>query len=294
MRRLSKRQRTAAVVLATLALCFITLDVGGSSLRSSHDGVRGTLGSAYRGTDALLGPVRRFAEGVPTAGTNRGTINRLQHENAELRGRLAAARAAAKEQTGLDALQRSADAGRHRILPARVTALGSAGGFDWTATLDVGTAGGVQVGQSVTDGHGLVGRVLHADPFSCLVLLAADPGSGAGARDVRTGQVGLATGAGLAGFRFAPLDPHATVRVGDELVTGPANASSFVPGLAVGTVSRVRAAPDGTTTVTVRPTVSPSALDVVGVILDEAAGGTSSGVPLVPSPDRRLASGRSK
>lgn len=294
MRRLTGRQRTAAVVLAVLALCFITLDVGGGSLRSSHDGVRGTLGSLYRGTDALLGPVRRFAEGVPTAGTNQGTIDRLQHENAELRGRLAAARADAKQRSGLGALQRAADSVGYRVLPARVTALGSAGGFDWTATLDVGAAGGVEAGQSVTDGHGLVGRVLHADRFSCLVLLAADPGSGAGARDVRTGQVGLATGAGLSGFRFAPLDPHAAVRVGDELVTGPAGASSFVPGLAIGTVSAVRAAPDGTSTVSVRPATSPSALDVVGVILGGAAGGPASGTPLTPSPDRRLASGRSK
>ena len=61
MRRLTRRQRTAALVLAVLALCFITLDLGGGGLRSAHTGVRGTLGALYRGTDAMLGPVRRFA-----------------------------------------------------------------------------------------------------------------------------------------------------------------------------------------------------------------------------------------
>ena len=33
MRTLTRRQRTSAIVLAIVALCFITLDLGGSSLR---------------------------------------------------------------------------------------------------------------------------------------------------------------------------------------------------------------------------------------------------------------------
>ena len=267
MRRLTRRQRTAALVLAMLALCFITLDLGGGGLRSAHSGVRGTLGALYRGTDAMLGPVRRFAEGVPTAGSNQGKINKLEHENAELRGQLAADRADRSTHTQLAALQLAADSGGYRIVPARVTALGSADGFDWTVTLDAGTASGILAGQSVTDGHGLVGRVLHADRSSCVVLLAADPGSGVGARDVRDGEVGLATGRGTDGFDFVPLDPKASLRVGDALVTGPTGATSFVPGLAVGTVSSVRTSADGTTTATVRPAVSPSSLDLVGVIL---------------------------
>lgn len=276
MRRLTSRQRTAAIVLAVLALCFITLDVGGGSLRASHSGVRGTLGALYRGTDAVLGPVRRFAEGVPTAGTNKGAISRLEHENAQLRGRLAADRAARTDQHQLTALRTAAGAGGYRVLPARVTALGSADGFDWTATLNVGTDGGVRKGQSVTDGYGLVGRVLHADRSSSVVLLAADPGSGVGARDVRNGEVGLATGRGAGGFTFVPLNPKAELRAGDELVTGPSSATSFVPGLSIGTLSSVRASTDGTTTATARPTTSPSSLDLVGVIVRDSAGTTDA------------------
>lgn len=287
MRRLTLRQRTAAIVLAVLALCFITLDLGGGSLRASHSGVRGTLGALYRGTDAMLGPVRRFVEGVPTAGTNKGTISRLEHENAQLRGQLAAARAARTDQHQIAALQSAADSGNYRVLPGRVTALGSADGFDWTATLDVGTSSGVRVGQSVTDGYGLVGRVLHADRSSCVVLLAADPGSGVGARDLRNGEVGLATGRGTGGFSFVPLNPKATLRAGDKLVTGPSSASSFVPGLSIGTLSSVHASTDGTTTATALPTTSPSSLDLVGVILQGGGAGNARaagvGVPVTPS-----------
>src|SRR5262249_39705460 len=142
-------------------------------------------------------------------------------------------------------------------------AISPAEGFDWTVTLDVGSGSGVKVGQSVTDGRGLVGRVVHADGSTSVVLLAIDPDSGVGARDTRTGQVGVATGIGLSGFRFRPLDPRATLRVGDELQTGPSGSSSFVAGLSVGTISAVRTATDGSTVATVVPTTQAGDLDLV-------------------------------
>jgi len=267
MRRLTRRQRVAAIVLATLAVSFLTLDIGGGGLRSAHSGVRGALGSLYRGTDSVLGPARRFMQGIPSAGTSRSRIEALRHENAVLRGRLAAAQANRATQAKLARLQLAASSGRYRIVPARVIALGPGQGFDWTVTLDVGALSGVRVEQTVTDGAGLVGRVLYADASSCVVLLGADPGSGVGVRDVRTGQVGLATGHGSVGFTFVPLDPDAVVRVGDPLVTGPTGSTSFVPGLAVGTVTSVRTSADGTIRATVRPSVAATSLDLVGVIL---------------------------
>jgi rod shape-determining protein MreC len=163
------------------------------------------------------------------------------------------------------------------VLPARVLAISPSEGFDWTVTLDVGSSSGVRVGQSVTDGAGLVGRVLHADADTSVVLLAVDPGSGAGARDVRNGQVGVATGIGRDGFEFRPLDPRAALRVGDRLRTGPSRASSFVSGLEIGTISAVRVAADGTTIATVSPTSKPGNLDLVGVILSAGESGATRG-----------------
>jgi rod shape-determining protein MreC len=267
MRRLTRRQRVSATVLAALALSFLTLDLGGGGLRSAHAGVRGTLGALYRGTDALVGPARRFVQGLPSAGTSQSRIAALRHQNAVLRGRVAAAEADRAAHTRLERLQLAATTGGYRILPARVTALGPGEGFDWTVTLDAGTSSGVRLDQTVTDGAGLVGRVLDADASSCVVLLGADPGAGVGVRDLRTGQVGIATGHGSAGFTFVALDPNAAIRVGDTLVTGPTGSTSFVAGLALGTVSSVRTSADGTPRVAVRPTVSPTGLDLVGVIL---------------------------
>jgi rod shape-determining protein MreC len=287
--RLTRRQRIAAIVLAVLAACFVTLDLGGSSLGSAHGGVRGALGSLYRGTDAVLGPVRRFVQGVPHAGSNESRVRSLQHENATLKKQLADSRADRKTATQLARLHLAATDGRYQVLPARVLAISPSGGFDWTVTLDAGASSGVKVGQSVTDGNGLVGRVLHADASTSVVLLAVDPGSGVGARDLRGGQVGVATGGGTSGFTFRPLDPRATLKVGDELSTGPSGSSSFVPGLSIGTVTAVRVSAEGTTVALVAPTVTAGELDLVGVILVGGHAGTTR-VPLGPKSD--LAGGR--
>jgi len=267
MRKLSRRQRLSAMVLAAVAVCFITLDLGGGALRDAHTGVRGALGSLYRGTDAAVGPARRWIEGVPSAGTNEATIEQLRGDNARLRGRIAQLEADRRTAAQLAALQHGAVTSRHRLLPARVVAFGPGQGFDWTVTVDVGTGDGVHVGQTVTDGAGLVGRVLHADAATSVVLLAADPGSGVGVRDLRTGEIGVASGQGTAGFAFSPLDPAATVQVGDQLATGPNGATSYVAGILVGTVRSVHRSADGTVRATVQPTAAPTAVDLVGIVV---------------------------
>ena len=280
--RLSRRQRISAVVLAVVALAFITLDLGGSSLRAAHTGMRGVLGSLYRGTDALLGPVRRFVEGIPTAGSNEARIAQLRADNARLKAQLAAQAADKSTAAALARLKLSANATGATVLPARVIGYGPGAGFDWTVTLDAGTSSGVHVGQTVTDGLGLVGRVLHADADTSVVLLAADPGSGVGVRDLRTGEIGVATGQGTGGFAFTPLSPDAIVKVGDRLETGPLHSSTFVAGISVGVVTSVRTSADGTVQATIQPTVALTALDLVGVIVHPGAQGTTR-TPITPS-----------
>jgi rod shape-determining protein MreC len=276
MRRLTRRQRLAAIVLSVVALCFITLDIGGGALRDTHSGVRGALGSLYRGTDTVMGPARRWVEGVPSAGSHQATIELLRGENAQLRGRIAALQADHRTAGQLAELQRAADGGGNQLLPARVIAFGPGQGFDWTITIDAGTHDGVHLGQTVTDGAGLVGRVLHADSAASVVLLAADPGSGVGVRDLRTGEIGVATGLGADGFSFTPLNPDAVIKVGDQLATGPNGASSYVAGIVVGTVRSVRSSTDGTIRAVVRPAASPTAVDLVGVVVNDTTSGLAT------------------
>jgi rod shape-determining protein MreC len=287
--RLTQRQRVAALTLAVLAAGFIALDLGGGSLQSAHGGVRGLLGSLYRGTDSVLGPVRRFVEAVPHAASDQDRMRDLEQRNARLRARLAQAKADKSTERQLRRLHLAAKSGGYRLVPARVVATNPAEGFDDTVTIDVGASSGVRAGQSVTVGSDLVGRVLHADPDTSVVLLTTDADSGVGARDRRSGQLGVVNGAGTNGYTFRPLDPHARVRAGDTLSTGPGRASSFVPGLIIGTVRSVRTGADGTPLATVEPAVSATSLDLVGVVVTNGAvGGTRTA--LGPRPD--LAAGR--
>ncbi|MGI8880191.1 MAG: rod shape-determining protein MreC [Jatrophihabitans sp.] len=280
MRRLTQRQRRAGIALAIIALLFVTSDVVGASFAGARTGVRGFFGALYRGTDSVTGPARRWVQALPHIGSDAATIDKLHRQIADLQRTAAQTAQDKKTHDQLAKLQLQSTRGGYKVVPARVIAIGPSGGFDWTVTLDVGTAEGVKVDQSVIVGPALVGRILRVSATSTTVLLAADPGSGVGVRDQRTGQLGVVTGHGTSGFTFVPLDPNAVPKVGDVMISGPTGSTTYVAGLTVGTISKVDAGTDGTVRATVRPATSPTSLDLVGVVL---VGGKPGGrTPLVP------------
>ena len=272
MRRLTRRQQLAAVVLAVLALLFISFDFAGGSLRGARGGATGALGSLYRGTDAVLGPARRFVQGVPNVSGNRREIAQLKQRNAELQRELAASAADAATARQLRVLQLQADTADWRLMPARVIATGPGAGFQWSVTLDVGSREHVLAGQTVTDGLGLVGRVVAVHSTTSVVLLAADPTSGVGVRDVRSGVLLLATGTGGGSLSARALEDRVDIRVGDRLVTGPAGKTTYAAGVEVGVVTSVTTGGDGTVSARVRPAAGQSGLDLVGIILQQPRG----------------------
>lgn len=284
MRRLTRRQQVSAIILAVLALLFISLDFTGGSFAGARGGTTGALGSLYRGTDAVIGPARRFVQGIPDVGKNRREIATLRQQNSQLQTKLAASAADAATVKQLAALQLQADSERWTIMPARVIATGPGAGFQWTVTLDVGSAEHVVIGQSVTDGHGLVGRVVSVHASTSIVLLAADPTSGVGVRDTRSGLLLLATGRGSGDLSASPLDDRVDVKKGDRLVTGPAGKTTFAAGIEVGVVSSVSTTSDGRITVALQPTANQTRLDLVGIVLQPVAGGARPA--LVPGASR--------
>ncbi len=284
MRRLTRRQQLAAAALAVLALLFISLDFAGGSLAGARGGTTGALGSLYRGTDSVLGPVRRFVQGVPDVAGNRREIAQLRQSNADLQRQLAAAAADAATARQLHALQLQADTADWRLMPARVIATGPGAGFQWSVTLDVGSREHVLVGQTVTDGLGLVGRVVAVYPTTSVVLLAADPTSGVGVRDVRSGALLLATGTGSGPLTASSLTDSADVRVGDRLETGPAGKTTYAAGVAVGVVTSVHTSADGTVSARLRPASRQAGLDLVGIVLTEPRG--TARPALEPGSDR--------
>jgi rod shape-determining protein MreC len=190
-------------------------------------------------------------------------LKRLRDENASLRADLVRGEADRRRADELDALLALKDAGSYTVVPAQVTGLGSAFGFDLTITIDAGSRDGVKPGQTVVSGDGLVGRTTRVGPFTSTVLLVTDPGFTVGARLTREGTVGLAAGDGSGSLTYQLVE-GGRVSVGDALLT--TGSQTFVPGVPIGRVTAVEPAGALVTTATLRPFVRVGALDVIGVV----------------------------
>ena len=154
-------------------------------------------------------------------------------ENQELKRRLRTSGLDRNRVQELDDLLHLAGAGRYRVLPAQVIAIGSAQTFSWTVTLDAGSRDGIRPDMTVLNGDGLVGRVKTVGPSTATVLLAVDPESSVGVRLEGSMEVGFTTGQGIADdgdLDLQLLDGQSTVERGDRLVTfGSQGATPYVP-----------------------------------------------------------------
>ncbi|MDP9466915.1 MAG: rod shape-determining protein MreC [Actinomycetota bacterium] len=235
-----------------------------------------------RGVDTVLGPAQRTLGGAVTriAGAFDGESEadeRLQEENARLQAELRRTDDLRRRVRELDELLRLRDYGSYPMVPARVSAKGSAFGFQSTVTIDAGSSDGIEPGQTVVDGDGLLGRTVRVGPFTATVLLLTDPGFTVGARLDRQGTVGLATGTGN-GLELVLVE-GGRLQEGDALLT--TGSDTFVPGVPVG---RVTSVDNGrlVSTAQVDPFVDVTALDLVGVVTEPPR--STPRVPLQPSP----------
>jgi rod shape-determining protein MreC len=266
--------RLLLVLLLLTAFTLTVLDVRAGE-GSRFDAVR-------RGADGVLGPAQRAVGGAARAvggvfdGGDGQELARLREENARLRSELIRGEAAQRRAAELDALLALKDAGTYTVVPAQVAALGSSFGFERTVTIDAGSRDGVEPGQTVVNGDGLVGRTTRVGPFTSTVLLLTDPGFTVGARLTREGTIGLATGSGSAELTYELVE-GGRVKAGDALLT--TGSSTFVPGVPIGRVTEVDPAGALVTTARVEPFVRVGSLDLVGVVTSPPRG-----TPRVPIP----------
>ena len=264
-----------ALLLVT-SISLITVDYrGGES--SPLDGVRSfaaaVFGPVERVAAAIASPVSDAVDSVGRLNDGQDQADRLAEQNQELKRRLRTSGFDRSRAQELDDLLHLAGAGRYRVLPAQVIAIGSAQTFSWTVTLDAGSRDGIRPDMTVLNGDGLVGRVKTVGPTTSTVLLAVDPESSVGVRLEGSMEVGFTTGRGIGqgdNLDLQLLDGQSTVERGDRLVTfGSQGDTPYVPGVPLGVVVSVQGTPGSQTrAAVVRPYVDFTALDLVGVVVE--------------------------
>ncbi len=271
-----RRARLLLALLLVTSVALIAIDNRGGS-QSPLAGLRSAAAAAFgpveRVAAAVASPVGDAVHSMGSLGNDKARADRLAARNQSLLRELRTTTLDRNRVAELDRLLHLAGAGRYRIVPARVIAVGSAQSFAWTVTLDAGSHDGLRPDMTVVNGDGLVGRVTTVGPTTATVLLAVDPESSVGARLEATMQVGFTTGQGVStgsGLDLQLLDSQSTVSPGDRLVTfGSQGAAPYVPGVPIGRVVSVQGTPGSQTrSAVVKPFVDFTALDLVGVVVE--------------------------
>jgi rod shape-determining protein MreC len=262
--RSGRRQRYTVITLVAVCVALLILNAQGSTFGSARNAANGAFGPVERGLNSVVNPVGDFFAGLPDVGSNKRKLDDLQRQNDQLRTELRTSSVNAERSKALQQLGLLVGRTHFRVATSSVIDFGPSLGFEWAVRIDAGTAQGVRTGMTVISADGLVGRVKQASRSTSTVVLAIDPGSSVGVRVARTGELGIATGAGLGRMQFTPLNPESKVQRGDTLITGPYGASTYAAGIPLGTVASV-SAKAGTAAVT--PYVGYSSLDVVAVVL---------------------------
>ncbi len=269
---LQRRARVVIAILVVITLTFAILDLrGGKGPFATFRSVVGTaLGGVERAGATVFSPILGIGSWWGTWGDQRETIDALQTENSSLRGLVRRAAEDRARADALDGLLQVAGAGRYRIVPAEVIAVGPEQEFSWTVTIDIGTQDGIERDMSVINADGLVGRVAAVHRTTSTVVLIVDPSVSVGARIAGSEEVGILSGTGdLNSLEFQMLNPLADVKPGEALVTfGSKNGKPYAPGIPIGQVMEVRGTAGQLTRVaTIMPFADLSALTIVGVVV---------------------------
>lgn len=270
--------RTALVLLLLACFTLITLDARGGD-DSPVDPLRAAVGEVLGPVEEVAAAVTRPVVAVPqfftTTAALRSDVARLEAENAHLRGQLATSEVDRNRARELDGLLAASRRTGQTLVPARVVAMGPAQAFSRTVTIDAGTSSGVRPDQTVLNNDGLVGRVLRSDRSTATVLLVVDRESVVGGRLGSSQEVGFLRGRGALGdgsrLDLDLVDSSVTPARGDVLVTwGSRNGAPYVSGVPIGVVESVFSSPRQLSRkAVIRPFVDFSALDLVGVVVDD-------------------------
>lgn len=164
--------------------------------------------------------------------------NALERKVLLLRGRLQRLAALKAENERLRNLMASGRALDHEVIIAEIMSV-SPSPYRHYVKLNKGSLDGIQVGQALIDGHGIMGQIVSTTPMTSTAIMITDPSHTIPVEINRTGLQTIARGRGKAQQLLLPFLPANTdVRVGDLLVSSGLGGR-YPAGYPVATVTKV-------------------------------------------------------
>lgn len=147
-----------------------------------------------------------------------------------------------KENQRLRSMLQSAKRDWEKVLIAELMAI-DFDPFKRLVQLNKGSNDNVFDGHPILDANGIVGQVIHVDPFSSTAMLITDPSHATPIHINRNGLRAIAIGTGEPNRLEIPHIPNSTdIRVGDLLVTSGLGLR-FPPGYPVARISEIKLIP---------------------------------------------------
>jgi rod shape-determining protein MreC len=264
-------------VLLLLSIALLTAYFRESDSGVAHkvqDGVLTVVSPLQSGTATITKPFRDAWNWVGDLFSAKSENKALKQEVQQLRSGLAGQLATAAENEQLRALL---DFQEDQVFPkgaelvtARVVARSTSAWYS-TATINAGSADGVQVYDPVVNGQGLVGRVTKVTLNAAQVMLVTDQQSFVDAM-IEPGAAegnaqGIISGSVTGDVTLEYVDKNERVKVGQYVVTSGRNGSVFVRGIPVGQVESVgQQDVELYQSIAIKPFVDFRKLDIVQVV----------------------------
>ena len=228
-------------LLCITALTLITIDVRGGTtgpIGAVRSTVREVFSPLQRSISAVISPVSNFTDGIANASELKNENERLRKKVTKIKTENKTLEAASNENKRLRKLLKLVEEIDTESVTARIIT-GSPSNFETTIQVNRGSNAGVEVGDPVIDGDGLVGRVIEVSATRATILLITDSTSGVGVRNSRSEIAGIAQGE--SGSKFMSMefvDPDADIKKGDNVVTSGLQDGRFPPNIPVATIKR--------------------------------------------------------
>jgi rod shape-determining protein MreC len=277
----TRSRRGGAVLLSVLVACVLLLSAQVPARNRSGSVLQSWILSAVAPAARGVGAVSRAITGAFDSAVG---MVQATDENSRLRRALAErdkeaftlrARLAQAERDG--ALRASGTALPNVLTSAPVLLLERRAGLQ-SALIGAGSQDGAVSGSPLAVPEGLVGRIVTVGRSVSRAQLLTDASAAAGARIVRTGELGVVRGDGRGGLRLNNVPITSSVRAGDAIES--AGIDGIYPrGVPIGRVESVGRASNLFLDIRVRPAADYARLEDVLVLEPSPAGTENSGGP---------------